>query len=216
MENAAEALKIAFAVMMFVLALTVSISSFSSASTTVTSLINMTDRENEYTYVEPNEDLTRTVGIETVVASMYRAMDQNIEIYIKDEHGENIELCYKTQIDIPDYIVKNSDGTEQEVDSIDLSLEAPEYKNMYIDIILAGYNEATIDKLVDEYLYGETKTKKDAYKKMYKLKLENHSVGHDGVYKYFKDKKFEEEFGEYYQGEGASKIKKRVITYTIQ
>lgn len=216
MENAVEALKIAFAVMMFVLALTLSISSFSSANSAVTSLISMNDRENEYTYVEPTEGLTRTVGIETVVASMYRAMEQNIEIYFKKSSGDLISLCKKTQIDIPGYIVKDSNGNHENLYSIDLSTEAPEYKYMYIDILLAGYNEDAINDLVDEYLDGETKTKKDAYKEMYKAKLKGHEIGKDGIYKVFKDKKFTEEFGEYYQGTGASQIKKRVITYTIQ
>lgn len=216
MENAVEALKIAFAVMMFVLALTLSISSFSSANSAVTSLISMNDRENEYTYVQPTEGLTRTVGIETVVASMYRAMEQNIAIYIKNAQGKTVSLCYKTQIDIPNYIVKNFDGTKQEVDCIDFSVESPKYMYMYIDILLTGYNENEINNLVDEYLDGETETEKDKYKEMYKAKLKGHTIGNEGIYKFLKGKKFTEEFGEYDQETGAGQIKKRVITYTIQ
>ena len=215
MENAVDALKIAFAVMMFVLALTLSISSFSSASSAVTSLISMNDRENEYTYVQPTEGLTRTVGIEAVVTSMYRAFEQNIEIYFK-KNGELIPLCKKTQIDIPNYIVKYFDGTKQEVDCIDFSVESPKYMYMYIDILLTGYNENEINNLVDEYLDGKTETEKDKYKEMYKAKLKGHTIGNEGIYKFLKGKKFTEEFGEYDQETGAGQIKKRVITYTIQ
>ena len=38
----------------------------------------------------------------------------------------------------------------------------------------------------------------------------------DGLYKFLSENTFEERLGEYYQGTGASKIKKRVITYILQ
>ena len=209
MENAVEALKIAFAVMMFVMALTLSISSFSQASSAVTSLISMNDRENEYTYVEPAKDLTRTVGIETVVSSMYRALEQNIEIYFKDSSGNLIPLFYKTQIDIPGYKAKDTTDADSEIYSIDFSNETPEYKEMYLDIILGG----NVNNTVDEYLSTESNDVKEKYKDMYRKKIQNHYP--DGIYKAFKDKEFIEQFGEYYQGDGASQIKKRVITYQM-
>ena len=37
----------------------------------------------------------------------------------------------------------------------------------------------------------------------------------DGLYNFFAGKKFKENLGEYYQGTDSTKIKKRVITYTI-
>lgn len=55
MENAVEALKIAFAVMMFVLALSLSVFTFSRANSAVTAIINMRDRETQYNYVKPIE-----------------------------------------------------------------------------------------------------------------------------------------------------------------
>jgi hypothetical protein len=81
MENAVEALKFAGAVMIFAFALTITISSFSSANLAVSSIVNMSDRETNYTYVTGTQNLTRTVGIETVVPAMYRAYKENIEIY---------------------------------------------------------------------------------------------------------------------------------------
>ena len=96
MENAVEALKMAFAVMMFGMALAISISSFSNANTVAQAIINMEDRETEYTYVEPSKNLTRTVGIETVVPTMYRAYKENIAIYFFDETGKPLALYYKT------------------------------------------------------------------------------------------------------------------------
>ena len=95
MENAVEALKIAFAVIMFVVALSLSISSFSQSSSAIDAVINMRDRETEYTYVEPTENLSRTVGIETVVSSIYRAFEQNIEIYFKNFSTKSILILLK-------------------------------------------------------------------------------------------------------------------------
>ena len=52
MENAVDALKMAAAVLTFVLALGISISSFSQARTTAQILLDYTDREYETQYAE--------------------------------------------------------------------------------------------------------------------------------------------------------------------
>lgn len=202
MENAVDALKIAFAAIMFGAALALSISSFSNASSAVTAIVSMRDRETEYTYVEPSENLTRTVGIETVVTSMYRAFEENIVIYfIKD--GEPFALYYDT--DTTGKIKKDDSYNNIEISCIDLSREGFESKEQaieHLDIILGG--KAALE--------GKTQNVKDKYenKFIYEDGLE------DGLYEYFKNAQFEELLGEYYQGEGASQIKKRVITYILQ
>lgn len=200
MENAVDALKIAFAAIMFGMALTLSISSFSSASSAVTSIVNMRDRENEYTYVKPSENLTRTVGIETVVTSMYRAFEENIVIYFFESDGVTpFALYYDT--DTTGKIKKDDNYNDIEISCIDLSNEgfaSKEQAQEHLDIILAG-ESALSDKTEDiQQKYGE--------------KL----IHKDGLYEGFKDKQFIELLGEYYQGEGASQIKKRVITYILQ
>ena len=218
MENAVEALKLAFAVMMFVMALTLSISSFSHANEAVTTLISMNDRENEYTYVEPTQGLTRTVGIETVVSSMYRAINQNIKIYFKDVSGNIIPLCYKTDINVDGYKIKDSTSSSgyKEIDSIDFSNETPQYTNMYIDILLGG--TSVIDNCVEKYLDGEKVIFKEKYKDMYKEKIKNHIPDYSsGLYEAFKDKEFIESFGEYCVDEGtANEYTQRIITYQIK
>ena len=212
MENAVEALKIAFAVMMFVLALSISISSFSQANWAINEIISMQDRETEYTYVEPTGNLSRTVGIETVVSSMYTAFEQNIEIYFKDSNGNTIPLFYKTQIDVDGYIVKDSAAAPIEICSIDNSNEDVRYPKMHLDIILGG--TSGINDIVDAIIPEASEELRDSYKDMYRLKIAN--ICPEGLYEKFKNTKFTELFGEYIQGSGASEIKKRVITYQIQ
>lgn len=194
MENAVDALKIAFAVMMFVVALTLSISSFSQATSAVTAIISMRDRETEYTYVEPSSSLTRTVGIETVVTSMYRAFEENIEIYFVKSDGVTPYNLYKKT---------DANGFDIEVSCINLANEGFSNKEeaiQHLDIILGG------NSVLDD--------KSDAVKNKYINKL----IFNEGLYKEFKDTnaQFYEYLGEYYQGEGASQIKKRVITYILQ
>lgn len=190
MENAVEALKIAFAVMMFVVALTLSISSFSQATSAAKAIVDMSDRETEYTYVEPSTNLTRTVGIETILPSMYRAYKENIEIYFFDATGNPLTLYYKTD-DFGDRVQDNY--IDVEINYIDLALE----------------NFATSEEAINhlDILLGDTTGYDGEYKKQ---------ICHtEGLYDYLSQFKFEEALGEYYQGTGSTKIKKRVITYTI-
>lgn len=94
MENVTEALKMAAWVLVFVLALFVSISAFGQARVASDAIISYRDRENDYIYVENNNKANREVGIETIIPSMYRIYKENYKIkfnftiYKKD--GENI------------------------------------------------------------------------------------------------------------------------------
>lgn len=144
MENAVEALKIAFAVMMLVLALTLSISSFSNASSAVSSIINIRDRETEYTYAEPSTNLTRTVGVETIVPTMYRAYKENIQIYFLKSNGEPLPL-YKIE-----------DG--KNINYIDLMLEnfgTSEEAIKHLDNLLCSKNDCMIEKYKNQHIYNE-------------------------------------------------------------
>ena len=199
MENAVDALKIAFAMMMFVMALSLSISSFSSASSAITEITSMRDRETEYTYVKPSGNLTRTVGIETVVTSMYRAYEENIAIYFIKANGNALALYYDTYT--TGEIKKDDHGNEIEISCIDLSNEGFATKAQaqdHLDIILGG----------KKVLNSKSPDVQEKHKE--KLMYEN------GLYDEFKNAKFEESLGEYEYSTGASKIKKRVITYKLQ
>lgn len=92
MENGAEALKIAFAIMMFIMALSLSISSISQANSAVTAIIGYNDRETNYSYVEPSSSSNRTVGVETIIPTMYKAYKENFNIYFYDNNGNSFEI----------------------------------------------------------------------------------------------------------------------------
>lgn len=195
MENAVEALKFAGAIMVFALALTISISSFSQANEAITAIVNLRDRETDYTYVTPADDLTRTVGVETVVASMYRAYRENIEIYFFDERtgtAKTLPLYYKT----------NNEGDRVMDNSYPVEVN-------YINSELENFG-STKDAV--EHLDFLLKRNSPTYDGKYKEQI----IHTEGLYEYLSGFKFKESFGEYYQGKESTKIKKRVITYTVQ
>lgn len=91
MENASQALIMAFSIIIFVIALTISVSMFSMARATSDFVIFKSDKTNYYTYniVDENtEKNTRVVGMETIVPTLYRYYKENyrVEFYDKNEN----------------------------------------------------------------------------------------------------------------------------------
>ncbi len=203
MENAAEALKMAFGVLMLVLALTLCISSFSQAREAVDSIITIKDRETSYTYLASADDSTRIVGIETVVPTMYKAYKENFEVHFLKADGTDLVL-YKYQ---------DQNGNTRDISIIDL--ESEEHAD----------SQRAINRL-DYILSGTEKGPNDPAKK----EVASITGGTSGLYQYFKNRKFEEQMGEYYQEDkegkttdengvtilDINKSKKRVITYILQ
>ena len=187
MENAVEALKMAFGVMMFVLALSMSISYFSRANSAVQSIVMYRDRETEYTYVNQTEGLSRIVGVESIIPAMYKAYKENIEIYFFKASGEPLNLYQRTDSN-GNHILINYINPVNEIYAD--SKEAKEHLDTIIGMGTATTN-AYDNKYYNQFIYS------------------------DGLYEELKKYTFEEKLGEYYQNEGASQIKKRVITYTI-
>ncbi len=96
MENATNALMIGFAVIVFVLALSVFMYMFTLLNTTSTEIIKSTDITAFYQYEGANEDrLSRIVGLETIIPTLYKYYKENFTIIFLDESGKPLEL-YKT------------------------------------------------------------------------------------------------------------------------
>lgn len=87
MENVADALKMAAAVLAFVLALSISINAFGEARQSSQIILDSRDREYDYdyTYVENIESTQRIVSAETIIPSIYRAYKENYKIVFKDK-----------------------------------------------------------------------------------------------------------------------------------
>ena len=93
MENASDALIMAGQVLIFIVALTICISSFTNVRAEVNRIVGQNEEirlaKNGSTYINyiesKNSSSTRIVGSETLVSSMYRAIKEDYVIYIKTD-----------------------------------------------------------------------------------------------------------------------------------
>lgn len=91
MDNAVDALKIGFSVMVFVIALTVSIIAFGQAREVSEEVFYMSDKTNFYEYVS-DEKLPdgRIVSGETIIPTLYRYYKENFNVVILDKNGKKV------------------------------------------------------------------------------------------------------------------------------
>ena len=84
MENASDALIIGFSILIFVLALTVAINSFTQAKGISDSILYTSDESNYYEYIESKEpDKHRIVGLETIIPTLYKYYKENYTVVFK-------------------------------------------------------------------------------------------------------------------------------------
>ena len=204
MENAADALKMAAAVLIFVMAISITINSFTETRVAATTILNNKDKEYDYSYVEDNGTTERLVSLESIIPTIYKAYKENYKIVFK----ENLfsDGVYKK--------INTETGTEDNVYSIDLQKEVlgnETQKEQFIMAILYGSK------------YDQYETVKNTFKKNLKISLNS-----AGIYDKINGKKLKESIGIYYQEEvgeqdntnptvpDANKTEKRVITYSGQ
>ena len=206
-DNLTDALVMAGAVLIFVLALTMSMSSFTKMRSQIDYIIEydsqldlVTDEHgNLLNYIKGNSDI-REVGIETVVSSMYRIKKENYTIYIAGLNHAGITSTNK-----PDNVTLTT------IEEIELNGDGETYSDQFYDmekivdrdddIIEITINKANYD--IDKVLgKGVTNKNKRLYEKL-------------------KDKKFKEYIGVYQEKtddsvDESNKTTNRVITYVIQ
>ena len=220
MENVADALKMAVAVLIFVIALGISISSFSQAKQTAQTLLDYTDREYDMQYISNVTNTERVVGIETIIPTIYRAYKENYKVFFYNSDGQPLKLYSKKE-----------NGIMVDINYIDLEQEtvgSDRNKDNFIMALLYG-NKAK--------LKADDGTDIDFYEFVEELRRNNSgiSLNTNGIYDTIKENKFVEKFGVYYQedlkneddnnsGEDTeniktpdvNKTKKRVISYYKQ
>lgn len=201
MENAAEALKMAGAVLIFVLALSIIILSFSQVRETADVILDYRDRETLYidgSYYYEASGTERQVGLETIIPSITRAYIENYKI-VFDGLNE------------PIYTITLSDGTEVEKYSLDLETnQDSQYKN----VILAN------DEQKAEFLCGILYRKFEISEAEFNKKF-NIRVGNKSLYDHLKNAEIKEYLGVYYQDDNeevpeVNKTEKRIITYKVK
>lgn len=94
MENALDAIKMAFGMMVFVIAMSAAMYLFNTASSTAQVLLYYADKTNYYDNVEIiNGDVTtRIVDVETIIPTLYRYFKENFAVQIYDASGNMTQI----------------------------------------------------------------------------------------------------------------------------
>mgnify|MGYP000109160409 FL=1 len=189
MENAADALKMAAWVLIFVVALSIIINAFGMARQTTDILISYNDNEYYTDYVEQGST-ERKVGYETIIPAIYRAYKENYKIIFLNNDGT------------PIYFYENK-NTKEQINYIDLEKQNvgnDTAKEEFIKYIVTG-KEINNSQYKFENSYD---IKNNGLYNQIKGKQFTESLG---VY-------YQEEIdGNQSNTPDANKTKKRVITY---
>lgn len=214
MENAAQALKVAGAVMLFVLALSIIIFYFGKVRLVSDTILNYKDRETIYIegdlYYKTDVSV-RTVSLETIIPSIFRAYLENYKIVFEGiDENEPIYEIKDGDNYIPKFCLDLE--TKQRV-VLANGIETSEYKN----VVLADNEQKA--EFLRVILYRDYKVgmNLDKFQKKYGITL-----GPEPLYNQLKDATgITEYLGIYYQDDNTDKpeimkTEKRIITYKIQ
>lgn len=206
MENAVDSLKMAGAVLLFVLAISVAIVSFGQAREAADTILDYKDRET--VYIDGNlyyktTGTERTVGLETIIPTIYRAYIENYKIVFEG-------------LNEPIYTLKLSGNTKIAKYTIDLETKTTTDGIQINNVALA--NDEQKSEFLCGILYNDfTKSgSAENFKKKYNVELPTNSL-----ISRLKGKKITEYLGVYYQNDNedvpdVNKTEKRIITYKIQ
>ena len=212
MENAADALKMAAAVLIFVLAISIAILSFGQVRQTADTVLNYKDRETEYidgNYYYKASGTEKSVSLETVIPTVFRVYLENYKVvfeglskplyrikttYVGD-NGLKTEMIGKRALDL-----ETNQGTE------------------YQNVVLA--NDDQKSEFLCGILYGDFRISQKEFEKKFNVSLDECK----SLYDQLTDsnvKTITEYLGVYYQNDDpqvpdVNKTEKRIITYKIQ
>ncbi len=96
MENAVEALKMAGYMLLFVIALTITMVTLTQAKTTADALVKNQDRQESYQYIELGDgetrSLSRTVTLADIIPTLYRYAQEEYAVQFYNSDGSPLAL----------------------------------------------------------------------------------------------------------------------------
>ena len=207
MENAVDALYMGFAILAFVVALSLSIFSFSEVTSASQRIIDARDKTTQYTYYKP-QGTSRTVTREDIIPTLYRAYYENYAVRF-----ENLNLyqggLYKARTETVD-VLGNKTITYEPTYTIDLEEQK-----------IGNHDDA--DKLIKALLKGNGEFESLITDTTRFSHFQGLQIG--SFYDILGGKTFKEDIGLYYMEDkgdtlkegvdDVNKTRKRVITYTV-
>lgn len=224
MENAVDALKMAFAIFVFTMALSLAMYMFTMARETSDVVLKSSDVTAlmEYTEVSDMIDEDRIVGLETVIPTLYKYYKENYTVIFRNSDGTPLELYEtRTNVDLWSAGYTNryySNNKDTKVCSFDVDEETRRHEpwtgntNYYkqnLDMFLSGGTFVAPSGNGMDYDYSNGRV---------------NGWGNRSFIDEFKDEQFRESLGEYTYNDIASLTgnqtnvkakKKRVIIYTL-
>ncbi len=224
MENAVDALKIAFAIFVFVMALSLAMYMFTQAGETADIVLEKSDVTEfmDYIQISDVQNGERIVGLETIIPTLYKYYKENYTVIFRNSDGTPLELYEtKTNVDLWSEGYTNryySNNKDTKICSFDTNEETRRHEPW------TGNNKYYKQNL-DMFLSGGTFISPSGNGMDYDY---SSSLGRGGFIEKYKNNKFRESLGEYTynettnQGEdgtsGITEVKgkeKRVIVYTL-
>lgn len=217
MENAVDALKIGFAVLVFAMALSLTMYMFSNARQTADLVLHSSDMSSYMEYIEPEEGSeNRIVGLETIIPTLYKYYKENYTVIFRNASDSYLSLYEtKTNTDLwsAGFTNRYYGGKNTKVCSFDVNEETRRHEPW------TG-SETENKRMLDIFIQGGNYTYTDS------RGVQTINFG-EGLYKY-KNRKFTESLGEYVYNADNSEAtdgnydsgliknrKKRVIIYTL-
>lgn len=206
MENAADALKIAGAVLIFVLAVSIILLAFGQVREASDTILDYKDRETEYidgSYYYEAIGTERNVNLETIIPSIFRAYLENYKIVFEG-------------LDNPIYKITNKDGDT--IEKYTLDLETNQNKT-YNNVVLATNEQKA--EFIKGILFGDFNNDKIKFQQTYHINLDScESIYEQLTGAVRQGKNITEYLGVYYENDDPNvpdvmKNEKRVITYKV-
>ena len=111
MENAVEALKMAGFMILFIIALSITMITLTQAKTTADSLVKNQDRQQSYQYIEVTGDLSkslsRTVSLADIIPTLYRYAQEDYAVQFYTSSGSPLYVYESGQIKNGVHVKKN-------------------------------------------------------------------------------------------------------------
>ena len=102
MENAVEALKMAGFMILFIIAVSITMITLTQAKTTADSLVKNQDRQQSYQYIEVTGDLSkslsRTVTLADIIPTLYRYAQEDYAVQFYTSSGSPLYIYESGQI----------------------------------------------------------------------------------------------------------------------
>lgn len=149
MENAADALKIAFVIFVFIAAIGITFTLISQAKSTADSVFYHSDETNFYEYSKGNSEKNRIVSITEIIPNLYRYYKESIGVIIQLKNGDNYTFDLNNKED--DIFIQKSKLTSLKDREENISkfinnylLELPEdtkFTEEFVEIPISGIYE---------------------------------------------------------------------------